>query len=95
MLLDGDRFTMEPVQILNEIEDFLGVNRFFTDSLFDFSGKKGYPCFKLNNNSKCMSNEQGRDHPPIGSESLEYLRKYYQPILDDFEDKTGMKLSLS
>ena len=86
---------MEPVKILNEIEDFLGVNRFFSDSLFDFSGKKGYPCFKWNNNSKCMSSEQGRDHPLIGSESLEYLRNYYQPILDDFEDKTGMKLSLS
>lgn len=95
MLLNGDRFTMEPVKILNEIEDFLGVERFFSDSLFDFSGKKGYPCFKLNNNSKCMSDEQGRDHPLIGSESASYLRRYYRPILDNFEEKSGMKLSLS
>ena len=95
MLLNGDRFTTEPVKILKEVEDFVGVKRFFSDSLFDFSGKKGYPCFRSNNLSKCMSDEQGRDHPPIGLESVRYLRRYYQPILDNFEEKTGMKLPLS
>ena len=95
LLIDGDMFTTEPVKTLNEVEDFLGVKRFFSDSLFDFSGKKGFPCFKLNNDSKCMSSEQGRDHPPIGSESLSYLRKYYRPILNNFEGQTGMELTLS
>ena len=95
MLLDGDRFTTDPVKTLNEIENFLGVERFFSDNHFDFSGKKGYPCFKLNDYAKCMSDNKGREHPPLSEESLKHLRDHYQPILDQFKTQTGMKINLS
>ena len=95
LLLDGNRFTKEPVDTLNEIEDFLGIQRFFSDSHFDFSGKKGYPCFKLNDYAECMNNNKGREHPQMNTESLNYLRKHYKPILDSFKTQTGMEISLS
>ena len=95
LLLDGNRFTKEPVDTLNEIENFLGIQNFFSNSHFDFSGKKGYPCFKLNDYAECMSNNKGREHPPMNTESLNYLRKHYRPILDSFKTQTGMEISLS
>ena len=38
LLLDGDKFTSNPVKTLNEIEQFLGIPIFFSDDHFDFSG---------------------------------------------------------
>ena len=38
LLLDGDKFTSNPVRTLNEIEQFLGIPIFFSDDHFDFSG---------------------------------------------------------
>ena len=95
LLLDGNRFTQEPVKILNEVEDFLGIQKFFSDSHFDFSGKKGYPCFRLDDYAKCMSNNKAREHPPMNAESLKYLRNHYRPVLDRFKTQTGMEIKLS
>merc|ERR1712032_681708 len=47
LLLNGDDFTTVPVKVLQTFENFVGIPKFFSDDHFDFSGKKGYPCFKL------------------------------------------------
>ena len=97
LLLDGDVFVEEPVKVLNEIEEFLGIPSYFTKDHFDFSGRKGFPCFKLDEESRsqCMSKGKARDHPELNEESLAYLRNYFKPIVEKFETQTGMKLRLS
>ena len=57
----------------------------------------GFPCFKLNKRtaSQCMGGNKGRAHPELNEESLDYLREYFKPILEDFQKQTGMKLRLS
>ena len=60
-------------------------------------GRKGFPCFQLNINStiQCMGEKKARDHPELSKESLELLRKHFQPMLKQFKEETGMKLKLS
>ena len=90
-------FIEQPVKVLNEIEEFLGIPSYFTKDHFDFSGRKGFPCFKLDEESRsqCMSKGKARDHPDLNEESLDYLRNYFKPIVEKFESQTGMKLRLS
>ena len=62
-----------------------------------FLGRKGYPCFKLDVNSleKCMGANKAREHPDISSDTRDYLRKNFKPMLDEFNRKTGMNIRLS
>ena len=95
--LDGDEFTVSPVRVLNRIEKFLGVPRYFTEQHFEFSGRKGYPCFKLDpdSHSRCMGDKKARDHPELSDKSLNILRRYYKPKLEKFKARTGVDVKLS
>ena len=59
-----------------------------------FSGKKGYPCFKLDKDG-CAKKGKGKEHPKLKEETLTFLRNHFTPILRTFEEQTGMKLELS
>ena len=37
--MDGDEFTEDPVSVLNQVENFINVQKFFTEKHFDFTGK--------------------------------------------------------
>ena len=95
--LDGDEFTKYPVKILNQIESFIGIPKYFNENHFDFSGLKGYPCFKLDetSHSACMGKNKARDHPELSEKSLKKLRRHFRPILDKFKEQTGLDLKLS
>ena len=97
MWLNGDDFTKTPVETLNKIEAFLGVDQFFKKQHFDFSGLKGYPCFKLDplSNSKCMGKGKAREHPVLSEESMNILRNHYRPIIEKFNSQTGLNIQLS
>ena len=86
----------KPVGILNEVEKFLKIPQFFTSEHFEDSGQKGYPCFKLDeeSRSKCVW-KRSKPHPELNEESLNYLRNHFRPIIDNFERQTGMRLNLS
>ena len=60
-------------------------------------GRKGYPCFKLDRDTRdsCMGGEKARDHPEISQETRTFLRQIYRPMLEDFNNKTGMNIRLS
>ena len=40
--MDGDEFTEDPVSVLNQVENFISVQNFFTEKHFDFTGKMFY-----------------------------------------------------
>ena len=62
-----------------------------------FLGRKGYPCFKLDDDSleECMGAKKGRRHPDISSDTRDYLRRIFKPMLEEFNRKTGMNIKLS
>ena len=68
--LDGDDFTTRPVETMNKVETFIGVEHYFTKDHFDFTGRKGYPCFKLDTESlsSCMGTGKARQHPELKEE---------------------------
>ena len=90
LLLDGDVFVEEPVKVLNEIEEFLGIPSYFTKDHFDFSGRKGFPCFKLDEESRsqCMSKGKARDHPDLSEERLTYLQMVLGQVKQKLEEIT-------
>ena len=54
-------------------------------------GRKGYPCFKATNNgSSCMSSIRGREHPALGEESLEYLRRHFRLLVTMWRYQTSL-----
>ena len=61
------------------------------------SGKKGMPCFKLDEESldRCMGGNKGRNHPELSEETLHYLRKMYKPMLEKFNQQSGAHIRLS
>ena len=63
--------------------------------LIQSSGKKGYPCFKLESDDGCMNKNKGITHPELGQQSLNHLRKHFRPILDTFKGQTGLDVKLS
>merc|ERR1712032_806630 len=73
LVLNGDDFTTTPAKVLQKFEKFVGIPNFFTDDHFDFSGKKGYPCFTLDPNG-CMSSSKAREHPELKKETMRFLR---------------------
>ena len=42
-----------------------------------------------------MGKNKARTHPKIRSETLQYLRDIFKPILVEFNTKTGMNIRLS
>ena len=90
-------FSENPVQVLNEVVDFIEVPRYFAWDHFDYSGRKVFPCFKIDEKSKsqCMDKKKARDHPELNEESLIYLRNYFKSILENFQNQTGLQLKLS
>ena len=62
--------------------------------LYFFSGRKGYPCFKLEKNG-CAPKSKGRKHPELEEETMRFLRKHFRPMVRTFEQQTGMKLELN
>ena len=83
--------------MLNKIEKFLEIPQYFTVDHFDYTGRKGFPCFKLDEKSRsqCMSKVKARDHPKLNQESLTYLRNHFKPILNNFKSQTGVNIKLS
>ena len=40
LLLNGNDFTSDPLTVLRDVENFIGVPKFFEKEHFNFSGKK-------------------------------------------------------
>ena len=95
--LDGDEFSRNPIKTLNKVEKFVDVPQYFDKNHFDYSGRNGLPCFKLDEESlsHCMTKGKGRPHPELSEKSLKILREHFIPILEKFKQQTGMNLNLS
>lgn len=80
LILDSVTFLNDPVQELNKVEDFLGIERFFTQNNFVFNANRDKYCLASSGGEvKCQSKKKGIPHPAI-EESLKIkLQNYFRP----------------
>ncbi|XP_071490198.1 heparan sulfate glucosamine 3-O-sulfotransferase 1-like [Diadema antillarum] len=78
LVLDGEAFVVDPVPALQKVEQFLGIEPYFSSENFYFDANKGFMClsspFKL-----CMGKAKGREHPDIDITVRNKLQEYYRP----------------
>ena len=82
---DGDQLRNDPVPVLKEAETFLGIEKFFDNSLFVFNATKGFYCMQ----DKCLGESKGRPHPTIDGKTLAAVKKYYIPHNEELYRMVG------
>ncbi|VDK42914.1 unnamed protein product [Anisakis simplex] len=80
LILDGDRFVLQPLIELRKVERFLRVaaNGIDKDQVV-FNRRKGFYCFRQKDHrtAKCLGNTKGRAHAQISQHSQQKLRKNF------------------
>ena len=95
LFLESDRFSTEPWAVMEEVEDFLGLEHELIQSRFEFNATKGFYCFHRLNKKKpsCLSEHKGRAHPVLPKELEVELKEFYQPWNKKFEELLGKKFN--
>ena len=91
LVVDGDYYQTHPVPILKNIESFLGLTPYFTDSHFQLdSSQKFYcPSIRTRPDKVCLTKvnkTKGRDHPDVGEEVMRKLREFYKPYNQQLQE---------
>ncbi|VDM24861.1 unnamed protein product [Toxocara canis] len=86
LIIDGDRFIINPILELRKVERFLRIPEAIDDDQMVFNERKGFYCFRRKDrrNAKCLGNTKGRPHAKISLESQMKLRKNFRPYNIDF-----------
>ena len=92
-IADGDIFVKNPVEELQKIENFLGLQPFFTADHFVYNAEKGFYCLNENNDAKCMPRRKGRPHPQMSNETRTRLQQYFKPLNDKLFRTIGRNFS--
>ncbi|XP_071949263.1 heparan sulfate glucosamine 3-O-sulfotransferase 1-like [Antedon mediterranea] len=88
LIIDGDAFIKDPVPALQKVEDFIGVNSYFSRDNFYFDEEKHFYCVSKPEKS-CMPKVKGRKHPNIDPKVLKKLREFYKPYDKWLVEVTG------
>lgn len=78
LIIDEGVFSRDPVSILQQVEDFIGISKFFTNYYFYFDHDRGVFCQRVPT-KRCSKRSIKNNHPPIQENVLKKLRAYYQP----------------
>lgn len=54
MIINGDKFSKNPLPALKNLEKFLNVKPFFNESMFIYDKKKKFYCYTRNLKKLCM-----------------------------------------
>ena len=84
MVLNGDELLQNPYIVMNKIEKFLHLERFFRPDYFTFHSIKRFHCLSskvTGNETKCLSSAKGRKHIGIVNSVLENkLKMFFKPF---------------
>ena len=89
-IVNGDTLVEQPLLEIKKVEKFLGISSFFQANQF-VKGPKGFPCFRVGKVS-CMNHNKGREHPHLKIQTEEFLQRHFQPMIDNFQKQTGIKI---
>ena len=93
LVVNGDKLVTDPLQEIRRVESFLGLPAFYSQSHFVFPVGGRFPCFKFGEHDLCMDpKHKGREHPTLESETLNYLKSHFQPMVDNFFIESGISL---
>lgn len=98
LILDGDEQKTNPVKLLRQTEEFLGLEHYISEDMFVFDEEKGFPCVKTNsslgeNNRFCMGSGKGREHPVLHPTDRKRLEEYFKPYNKAFFRLFGRTLN--
>ena len=91
-VIDEGVFRKDPVVVLQQVEEFLGVSRFFDKTQIYFDGSRGLFC-RNSLTRQCMNKLKGRPHPTIRDEVREKLAAYFKPYNERLEELLERKMS--
>jgi hypothetical protein len=80
LILDGEKYIVDPYSQLKKVEEFLRLKSFFTPDNFIFNKEKGFFCVNKRFSSKkgCLEERKGRLHPVIDLNITIKLRNYFR-----------------
>ena len=91
-IINGDTFTKDPFNQIKKVENFLGLEPYFTKDHFVFDEQKGFYCKHFESGQReCMKEGKGRKHPVIEDGILGKFRDFYRIHNIRFMRLTGMK----
>ena len=92
-VIDGDNFVKNPVEELQNIETFLGLQPFITEKHFVYSTDKRFYCLKENDDVNCMPDRKGVPHPQMSEVTRKRLQQYYKPFNEELFITIGRNFS--
>ena len=87
------QFLETPLQILLELEAFLGLRHELVTEMFDLSKKRDMYCYKMNGKDKCMWFIKHRFLVNITDTLQTQLHEYFQPINKRFHVLSGVTIT--
>ena len=81
LIIESNEFKLNPVSVLNKIEQFLGIGHYITSDMFKHNSDKGFYCIKSNLTSTgmaCFASNRGRAQENIPQETMAILNKYFK-----------------
>ncbi|XP_039292199.1 heparan sulfate glucosamine 3-O-sulfotransferase 1 isoform X2 [Nilaparvata lugens] len=92
LIVNGDRLIENPVDQLQRIEQFLGLEPRIGRHNFYFNNTKGFYCLRNDTADKCLRETKGRRHPRVDPVVVSKLRKYFSEHNQRFYDIVGEDL---
>ena len=94
LIIDGHKFSQDPLPELIKVEQFIGLRHMFSEDSFYFNETRGFACVRPNftfaNGSPsnldggCAEAECGRKHPTLKLNELNLLYQFYAPFNIEF-----------
>ncbi|XP_063954584.1 heparan sulfate glucosamine 3-O-sulfotransferase 1-like [Lytechinus pictus] len=92
LILDGEEFIMDPTPVLQQVEGFLGIDRYFDDTKFYFNETKGFICLR-DPFEMCMRSNKGRQHEFVNDDLMKKLQDHFRPFNRQLVKVLGRELS--
>lgn len=78
-VVDADNLIKNPLEEINKIERFLGLDHRITADNIYFNKTRGFFCMRDRNSEHCLGATKGRKHPEIDPLVLKKLNHFYRP----------------
>ncbi|CAH1772448.1 unnamed protein product [Owenia fusiformis] len=95
LIIDNKFLLNQPTLAMQDIEKFLGLNKFYTKETFYFNETIGFHCINPSIqpvNGGCMKGNKHRVHPNVSEENVLKLQQFFQPINDKFMKLAGTSM---
>ncbi|XP_003726947.2 heparan sulfate glucosamine 3-O-sulfotransferase 1 [Strongylocentrotus purpuratus] len=92
LVLDGEQLILEPYQIMQKVEKFLGIEPYFLPENFHFNVQKRFYCLSQPIYA-CMKPSKGRVHPSVSDEIVDKLKQFYTPYNIELEELLNQTFS--